>query len=502
MYRYRQMSPQSDALRSNINQSCEVGAVCWIRNLRNPVERKPELPAGHRPAATRNPAREKGLQVLVFVLSRHGKPLMPTTPPRARHMLRSKQAKVVRRNPFTIKLLYGTSGYRQEIVAGMDTGSKTIGCAAIANGRVLYQSEVALRQDVSGKMQQRAMYRRSRRARKTRYRPARWNNRASMLADGRLAPSIRSKVDSHLRERRFVESILPVTRWKVELAQFDIHRIGNPGVEGVGYQNGAQKGFYNVKAFVLHRDGYVCQSGQKIRHDARLHVHHIQFRSQGGSDAPSNLTTLCETCHTNLHAGVFAFKARKSRTKHATEIGIVKGGIQRSGWVFEPTFGFETKFKREQCLGWDKSHAADAVAIACEEGDVVEPLDITWRKRHVSKGDYQQTSGARSEKRIPTGKLFGLRKFDLVETAAGIGFVKGKRSTGYFAIANLDGAPIHASVTVKRACRRLAARSTTLTAVQLSRLMCRAAARPRANPQDFAAIPPRPEGRGFSRSLG
>jgi hypothetical protein len=29
--------------------------------------------------------------------------------------------------------LYGASGYRQEIVAGMDTGSKTVGCAAIAD---------------------------------------------------------------------------------------------------------------------------------------------------------------------------------------------------------------------------------------------------------------------------------------------------------------------------------------------------------------------------------
>src|ERR1700733_13301586 len=101
----------------------------------------------------------------------------------------------MRRSPFTIKLLYGASGYRQEVVAGMDTGSKTVGCAAIGNGRVLYQAEVALRQDVSRKMQQRAMYRRNRRGRKTRYRPARFNNRASMRVSGRLAPSIWSKVD-------------------------------------------------------------------------------------------------------------------------------------------------------------------------------------------------------------------------------------------------------------------------------------------------------------------
>lgn len=400
--------------------------------------------------------------MLVYVLNRHDNPLMPTTPPRARHMLKAGTAKVIRRDPFTIKLLHGSSGYRQEVVAGMDTGSKAVGCAAIANGAVLYQSEVALRQDVSGKMQQRAMYRRTRRCRKTRYRPARWSNRASMRADGRLAPSIRSKVDSHLRERSFVESILPVTRWKVELAQFDIHKITNPDVEDVGYQNGKRKGFYNVKAYVLHRDGYACQSGRNVKHNPKLHVHHIVFRSNGGSNAPSNLTTLCETCHADLHAGVFAFKARKSRTKHATEVGMVKGGIIRSGWQFETAFGYETKFKREECLGWAKSHAADAASVACEEGEIVTPSTQIYRKRHVARGDYRQTSGRRSETRIPTGKLFGLRKFDLIRTQEWIGFVKGKRANGIFVLMQLDGIPI-AQTSVRKSAIRLVARSSTLT---------------------------------------
>jgi hypothetical protein len=358
--------------------------------------------------------------MFVYVIDRHGNSMMPTTPPKARSLLKRGKAKVIQRDPFTIKLLHGSSGYRQEVVAGMDTGSKTVGCAAIANGKVLYQAEVTLRDDVSGKMQQRAMYRRTRRGRKTRYRPARWNNRASMRAEGRLAPSIKSKVDSHLRERKFVEGILPVSRWKVELAAFDIHRISNPEVSGVGYQTGNQKGFYNVKAYVLHRDGYACQSGRKVKHATRLHVHHIQFRSQGGTDDPANLICLCEDWHSDLHAGVFSLKRGKSKTRHATEIGVVKGAILRSGWDFTPTFGYETKFKRERCLQWDKSHAADAVAIACEDGETVDTLNVLWRKRHVAKGDYQQTKGPRSEIRIPTGKLFGFRKFDLIRTPKAI----------------------------------------------------------------------------------
>ncbi len=118
--------------------------------------------------------------MFVFVRNQHGSPLMPCKPARAKHLLRSGKAKVVRRTPFTIQLLYGSSGYKQPVIAGMDTGSKVLGCAAVANGQVVYQSEVTLRQDVSKKMQQRAMYRRTRRGRKTRYRKPRWRNRASM----------------------------------------------------------------------------------------------------------------------------------------------------------------------------------------------------------------------------------------------------------------------------------------------------------------------------------
>jgi hypothetical protein len=32
-----------------------------------------------------------------------------------------------------------------------------------------------------------------------------------------------------------------------------------------------------------------------------LHVHHVEFRSLGGSDHPDNLIPLCPTCHTMLH---------------------------------------------------------------------------------------------------------------------------------------------------------------------------------------------------------
>jgi len=74
--------------------------------------------------------------MLVFVINKENRPLMPCKPSRARKLLKEGKAKVVRTIPFTIKLLFGSSGYTQPIIAGMDTGSKIIGCAAIGNGKV------------------------------------------------------------------------------------------------------------------------------------------------------------------------------------------------------------------------------------------------------------------------------------------------------------------------------------------------------------------------------
>lgn len=392
---------------------------------------------------------------------------MPTTSAKARVLLKQGKAKVVRRMPFTIKLSFGSSGYRQEVVAGMDTGSVAIGTAAVANGEVVYAAEVTLRDNISDKLTERRTYRRNRRNRKTRYRAARFNNRSASRRCGRLAPSIQSKVESHLREKRFLESILPVSRWRVEIAAFDIHRLTNPDVEGMGYQTGPLKDWYNTKAYVLHRDGHQCQSRQKVNHSPKLRVHHLTHRSQGGGNAPANLITLCERCHEDLHAGVFELRSQRSKTKHATQVGIVTSQLGKRFGGFEATYGYETKYKREQFLKLPKSHSHDAIAIACEEGETVAGSGMLWRKRHIAQGDYRQTAGHRSEKRIPTGKLFGLRKFDLVSTIKGNGFVMGKRSSGYFALGDLSGKTTIASVTVKQGCRRLAARTTTL--LQLER---------------------------------
>jgi hypothetical protein len=99
-----------------------------------------------------------------------------------------------------------------------------------------------------------------------------------------------------------------------------------------------------------------------------------------------------------------------------------------------------------------------------------------------------------AKKTIPTGKLFGLRKFDLIQTPKGTGFVKGKRSSGYFAISDIHGKAIHNSVKVKADVIRISARNTTITIMENSILANR------CSPQGFS-IPPPPEGKGFLEKL-
>ena len=442
--------------------------------------------------------------MLVFVLNRHGKPLMPCKPQRAKKLLKEAKAKVVRRTPFTIKLKYGSSGYKQDLTGGMDAGSKVIGSAVTnARGDVVYQAETHLRgEEIKAKMDTKRMYRRSRRGRKTRYRKARFLNRNASTRLNRLPPSTKHKLEAHLREKKFIASILPITRWRVELASFDIHAMSNPKVSKSAwwtYQKGEMYGYQNLKQYVLKRDHYLCQTcRKKTKNNAELHVHHILFRSNGGTDTKNNLITLCKPCHDKLHQKKNAqshslkLKPKATNTKHATEVGVVASQLRKLFGEFEETFGFITKIDRiEQEL--EKRHFIDAAIIA-SKGRPIKLSNKTIIRRCVSKGDYQQTKGARSEKTIPTGKLFGLRKFDLIETAKGTGFVKGKRSSGYFAIGNIHGEAIHNSVKVRSDIMRRSARTITLTAME------NFDSRNRCSPQGFS-IPPGPKEPGILEKI-
>ena len=106
---------------------------------------------------------------MVYVLGQDGHPLKPTCRHgKVKRMLKSRMAKVVKKCPFTIQLQYESTTHTQKINLGIDAGSKTIGVSATTESKVLYESEVVLRNDIVELLSGRRALRRSRRNRKTR----------------------------------------------------------------------------------------------------------------------------------------------------------------------------------------------------------------------------------------------------------------------------------------------------------------------------------------------
>ena len=384
--------------------------------------------------------------MVVYVINKYGKPLMPCSPRKARILLKQGKAKVIRRTPFTIKLLYGSGQAKQSLTHGVDTGSDKIGSAVVNDkNEVVYISEITIRNDITKTIKSRATARRNRRNRKTRYRKARWVNRKNSRKKDRFSPTMISKFDSHFKEINFVKSILPITQLVIETGSFDPHLMKNPALHHENtrkwaYQRGTNYGFANIKAFILDRDSYKCQHCKGKSKDNKLEVHHIIFRSNNGSDDPENLITLCKTCHDAVHNGKIKLKGGKikSQLKHATQMNSIRVQLMKRLPEAIETHGYVTKENRFN-LGYPKEHYIDAVVIACQGVPAYfnKTKDVIY-KRCVSKGDYQQTKGIRSEKKIPTGKLFGFRKFDKVRYLGKEYFIQGRRSTGYFALMGID----------------------------------------------------------------
>ena len=399
---------------------------------------------------------------------------MPCGTIKAKRLLKQGKAKVVRRTPFTIKLLVATGETKQPLTHGLDTGSSKIGSAVTdEENNILYLSEIEIRNDITDRLKRRAMYRRTRRNRKTRYRKPRWLNRKNSIRKDRFSPTMTSKIDSHLKEIKYVSKILPITNLIIETGTFDPHALKNPSVlvNKWLYQRGTNYGFANTKAFVLDRDKHECQSCKGKSKDFRLEVHHIQFRSENGSDDAENLIALCKTCHDKVHCSALTLKLtgkRKSSLKHATQMNSIRVQLLKR-LSCQETFGFITKEHR-QIMGLSKEHYNDALVIAClnnieREGLISFKLktNLVIYKKCVSDGDYQLYKGTRSEQKIPSGKICGFRKFDKVEYLGNEYFIKGRMSAGYAVLMGIDNQKIDLKPIPKLTkMKRIGARKTWL----------------------------------------
>ena len=296
--------------------------------------------------------------MMVYVLNKQGKPVMPCSPVIARLLLKQGKAKVKRRTPFTIKLRYELAQeHIQKLHTGLDTGSGTFGAAVTTSqDEVLYMSQVHLRNDIKKKMVQRRQYRRTRRHRKCRYRPKRFKNRKASKRKGRLPPTLISKLQAHIREVQSIGKVLPVPldNLTLEGGTFDPHALKDPNVltNHWLYQKGEMYGYENIKSYVRARDQHTCQLCKGKSQDPRLECHHIVSRIDGGTDIPENLIVLCKDCHDQVHNGskrlsTRTIKASISRNVQATQMNVLRSQLNHLFPQAQETLGCITKIDRE-----------------------------------------------------------------------------------------------------------------------------------------------------------
>ncbi|HLG78020.1 MAG TPA: RNA-guided endonuclease IscB, partial [Ktedonobacteraceae bacterium] len=232
----------------------------------------------------------------VFVIDAHHTPLEPVHAGRARLLLTTGKAVVWRRYPFCIQL---KRTVEQPAPAPLrlkiDPGSKTTGLALAndATGEVIWIAELTHRgQEIVIALQKRAACRRSRRQRKTRYRPPRWQNRRRKR--GWLSPSLTSRLAQIETWVRRLMKYCHITTISVEMARFDTQAIQNPEISGVHYQQGTLFGF-ELREYVLEkfqRQCCYCDSKQRP-----LQIEHMVPKCRGGSNRISNLCLACEPCN-------------------------------------------------------------------------------------------------------------------------------------------------------------------------------------------------------------
>ncbi len=351
--------PNASQVRCNCDPSLNREETLSVPGLKtssngSDVNQLPDLPKGKEKEGQNS-------RVSVHVLNMRGLPLMPTTPRKARKLLRSGKAKVVKRTPFTIRLNYATGETRQPIRLGIDPNYTKIGFSAVTEKKELISGEVMLRNDIPEKLTERKQYRRGRRS-KLEYRKPRFQNKKKTE---KLMPSIQQKLDTIVNFVDSIKKILPVTSVFVEVASFDTQKMVNPEISGIEYQQGELQG-YEIREYLLEKYRRTC--AYCGRSDVSLQVEHIIPSSRGGSDRVSNLTMACSECNQekgDKTAEEFGHPEVQEQAKEPLKAAAFMNTIR---WELvrllgcEYTYGYITKHNRIK-LNLEKSHVNDAFVI-------------------------------------------------------------------------------------------------------------------------------------------
>ena len=323
----------------------------------------------------------------VCVLDKNRRPLMPCTEKRARLLLERGRARVHRVRPFVIRLVDRTVDESEvrPLTVKIDPGSKTTGIALVrideaGATKVVNLVEVNHRgAQIRDALSARRAHRRHHRG-SLRFRAKRFDNRHR--PEGWLAPSLRHRVDTTMGEVARLRRWAPVGALAMELVRFDMQAVEDPGISGAGYQQGTLAG-YEIREYVLEKWGRCCAYCDAT--GVPLEVDHIEPRSRGGSDRPSNLTLACVPCNRDKGArdvrdfvtdprkladilGHAKAPLRDAAAVNSTRWALF-GALRATGLPVAVGTGGRTKWNRHR-LGVPKTHALDAACVGVVEAIV------------------------------------------------------------------------------------------------------------------------------------
>ena len=365
----------------------------------------------------------------VFVLDANGKHLSPTKEQKAWFFIRKKRATLVSKYPMVIQLnkeIPDDKICKDEIRCGIDDGGLHTGIALVqkcqTKNKVLFKGVIEQRNDVKHLMDVRRGYRRYHRYHK-RYRPARFNNRSSSKKEGKIAPSILQKRQATIRAVAQLNKWINITDYWLEDVAIDIRALTD-GFKPYKWQyQKSNRLDENIRKAVILRDG--CQCVECGRTNCKLEVHHIKPRRLNGSNALSNLITLCERCHQNTEGREELFMDKyfallnssdNKYLNYAQHVMIGKKWLREqlsSLGILHLTNGGDTANKR---IDWniEKFHSNDAICITNLQPDTCDVKEWTikpMRRQSKAKAD----------------NVLGIKHRDLVEYT----FKSGETHRGY-----------------------------------------------------------------------
>ena len=380
----------------------------------------------------------------VYVVDKHGKPLMPTARfGHVRKLMKAGRAVPISNSPFTIRLKYETTTYTQDLWEGIDTGRENIG-SAVSNedGENVYLADVRTNnKSIKSNMQARAGFRSERRRhrRQNKQRRAKRDGTEIKKGDddtvrskhpcksvkikypaaeepvthkvirgkegkfanrkrpeGWLTPSARQVIQITMTEIRQTAKILPVNHISIERVAFDFQKLENQDIRKWEYGKGVLYGFKSYKDYIREEQHGKCACcGRPI-----TQYHHIIHRAAGGIDSVKNIIGLCDDCHSEIHASKDAedkLMELKEGVRQKYYVGLLNSVMpalieevseycKRNGIEFTVTDGKTTAEIRKR-YGLQKDHCLDAYAISLADRDVkaASLADVIYEKRRFKK---------------------------------------------------------------------------------------------------------------------